>query len=345
MLTFTPHDTLQLEPLFTSRAKPKEVFEQANALITNAESVYSAAAKDISGTGYVAVMQAISSDGVEALGAQGFGLFNPTRSRTVSDFTFERFRTLNLHQQIIDILHRYVQHFPTLNADANVNINMLLIPADTAHAPLMMQMYGLACFGMAGNVVFRVLPTPGNIRRLQQIIARGMIQLIRARCRSDPAITLREMLFTEGLAACFVERVSEPTGLPCHVGFLPPDDWDETRTWLGQQHGMADYLDLTVNMYGHQLSLRDSQRTLPVAMQPDEYDYTEAVITPYLDSVQPAQIAACMYGDEYVVPFGHPSVGVSNLAGFEIGYRQVKAALDSGRFTLEQAMNMKPDIL
>lgn len=56
-----------------------------------------------------------------------------------------------------------------------------------------------------------------------------------------------------------------------------------------------------------------------VTLEPDDLDYTRAVLEPLLHSTHQPTIIAALYGDDAARELGYPALGLSRSAGFELG--------------------------
>jgi len=61
-----------------------------------------------------------------------------------------------------------------------------------------------------------------------------------------------------------------------------------------------------------------------------------------LGATAPGVIAAYLYGDALTAPQGHPTAGLPPYAGFEVGYRLVRAYLRRTGRSLAEAMATSP---
>jgi len=74
----------------------------------------------------------------------------------------------------------------------------------------------------------------------------------------------------------------------------------------------------------------------------DEFAYARDLIGAALGATTPGVVAAYLYGDALVAPQGHPTVGLPPYAGFEVGYRLVRAYLWRTGRSLAEAMTTSP---
>ncbi|MBV9787022.1 MAG: hypothetical protein JOZ51_02530, partial [Chloroflexi bacterium] len=172
------HDTIaQFQPLFTSRERPKALFSLAEQIFSpqGFMSRLNHELTDRRRNGFD-VMSAAQHDGYEALmGQQGWGLFNPSRSRDASDWEFAQYEQAAILQQIEHATRECVQKLELTEAQAAhlPQLQCFLVPADPANRTFMALNHGLSGFGGApGYLLLRVWPSPGNLARIPAVLAR-----------------------------------------------------------------------------------------------------------------------------------------------------------------------------
>jgi uncharacterized protein YjaZ len=347
------HDTIALfQPLFTSREHPKVLFSRAQQPLLSPNGLmhqlqHALADKRRNGFDVMATAQ---HDGYESLmGQQGWGLFNPSRSRDASDWEFAQYQQTAILEQIERALTRCVERLELAEQSARLpQIQCFLVPGDPANRTFMAFNHGLSGFGGApGYLLLRVWPSAGNLARLPSVLARLVAQNARHAAQPRGLLTLGDWLLLEGFAATFVAMVGFPLHAPPWlVAFARPDDWDWTLEQIAQFYGIASYNDLVVNVYGGQVPIGSERLPQAAALDPEDLTYAVEIIGAALDAVDATTIAAYMYGDAIVAAQGHPGVGLPPYAGFEVGYWLVQSYLSrSGRRWNEAILRPSAEIL
>jgi uncharacterized protein YjaZ len=347
------HDTITLfQPLFTSREHPRVLFSRAQEPILSPDGLMRRLQQALGDKrrNSFDVMAAAQHDGYEALmGQQGWGLFNPTRSRDASDWEFAQYQQAGILVQIERTLAQCVARLESAELFALLpQVQCFLVPGDPANRTFMAGNHGLSGFGLAaGYLLLRVWPCAGNLARLSSVLARLLAQNARQAARPEGLRTLGDWLVLEGLAATFVAMA----GLPLHappwlVAFAKPEDWDRALGQIAQFYGIASYNDLVVNVYGGQVLIGSERPPQAAALGAEDLAYAMEIVGVALDVADPATIAAYMYGDEIVAAQGHTGVGMPPYAGFEVGYRLVQEYLSrSGQSWSEAILRPSSEIL
>ena len=340
------HDTIALfQPLFTSQERPKVVFERASRSILSPDGFMSRlqhALSDRRRNGFD-VMEAAQHDGYEALmGQQGWGLFNPTRSRAASAWAFAEYEQSKILAQIERLVTQYVAH-PALAAHAArllPRIECFLLPGDPVNRTFMALNHGLSAIGsVPGCLLVRIWPNPGNLARLAPVLARLLAQNVRqAALAMDGLLTLGDWLVLEGLAASFVELIAPSDGAPWLVAFAKPADWEQALADVAAFYQLPSYDQLEVNVYGSRFAVGAERLPQPSVLDRDELGYATEVIGAALSEAGATTIAAYMYGDAIIGAQGHPTVGLPPYAGFEVGYRLVQSYLRQSGHSLAEAI-------
>jgi uncharacterized protein YjaZ len=340
------HDTIALfQPLFTSQERPKVLFERANQLILSPEGFMSRlqhALSDRRRNGFD-TMEAALHDGYEALmGQQGWGLFNPTRSREASTWAFAQYQQSAILAQIERLVTQYVAH-PAVAAHAArllPRIECFLLPGDPANRSFMAANHGLSAIGgVPGFLLIRIWPSFGNLARLAPVLARHVAQNVRqAALEMNGLLTLGDWLALEGIAASFVELVVPSAVAPWLVSFAKPADWEQALTHVAGFYQLPSYDQLEVNVYGSRFAVGAERLPQASVLNRDELDYATEVIGAALSETDATTIAAYMYGDAIIGAQGHPTVGLPPYAGFEVGYRLVQSYLRQTGHRLAEAM-------
>lgn len=353
MTRIVVHDTIaQFQPLFTSRERPKALFSRAQEIISpdGMTGRLHHALADRRRNGFD-VMSAAQHDGYESLmGQQGWGLFNPTRSRDASDWEFARYEQAAILEQIDRAVTECVRRLELTEAQAArlPQIQCFLLPADPANRTFMALNHGLSGFGGApGYLLLRVWPSSGNLARVPAVLARLVANNVRQAAQAEGLLTLGDWLVLEGLSAAFVEATSTALHVPPWlVAFAKPEDWDLALAHVAQFYQLASYNDLVVNVYGGQVPVGSERPPQAVPLDPEDRAYAREIIKAALNVSDATTIAGYMYGDAIVAMQGHPAVGLPPYAGFEVGYRLVREYLrQSGRRLSEVMLMSSQEIL
>lgn len=347
MTRIVVHDTIaQFQPLFTSRDRPKALFSHAEKIFSpnGFMSRLNHELADRRRNGFD-VMSAAQHDGYEALlGQQGWGLFNPSRSRDASDWEFAQYQQVAIREQIEGAVTECLRRLALTQEQAAClpQLQCFLVSADPANRTFMALNHGLSGFGGApGFLVLRVWPSAGNLARLPAVLARLVANNLRQAARREGLLTLGDWLVLEGLSAAFVESAGVAlNAAPWLVAFAKPDDWNQALAHVAQFYQLASYNDLVVNVYGGQVPIGDERPPHATPLDPEDLEYAAEIIKTALDVSDATTIAAYMYGDAIVAMQGHPAVGLPPYAGFEVGYRLVREYLRRSGQRLSEAIVM-----
>ncbi len=341
------HDTLSLlRPYFTIRTRPKELFARVQATLVAPGGLFDALSpiNRARSRGGFDVMEAAQHDGYEVLfGQQIWGLFNPTRKIEASVWEFAQYADADILGRLSSWLQTFAAFFAAVAAPERVEC--YLLPADPANRTFMITAHGLSCFGgVPGYLAVRVWPSAGNLARLGPALARVFAHNLRwaNAPRSEPA-TLGDLLVLEGLAAAFVAEIFPALDAPWLVAFRAPDDWDAALQSVADMYAVPRYDDVLVNVYGSTAPVGADRPPRALPLSAEELEYAHAVIGGALDTSDARLIAAHLYGDELLAAQGHPTVGLPPFAGFEVGYRLIRAYLDRTGERLPQAIG-KPTV-
>lgn len=255
---------------------------------------------------------------------QGWGIFNPTRKKEISAWEIEQFR----QQEVLAQAEAHLQRAATALADGGPtpdDINVVVMMGDPANRALMVGNHGLSGFGGApGEIFVTLFPSAGNLARLGAVLTRLYVHNIFWHRRSfDPLPTLADFLMVEGQAFRAIEVLyPEFADTPWLTPFTAPPDHEATLGWIAGRSGVNSYNELRTNVFGSMLS-GDDVPTPPRGepLTEDELAYSIAVVREGLTVTEWPLIAAYLYGDEIVGAMGHPTVGLSPYAGFEVAYR------------------------
>lgn len=287
------------------------------------------------------ILAAARSDGIDILEAQQqYGLFNPTRSVEATKWCFDESQRLMLQERIKKTLEMMAKALPSSLLPERLVV--VILPADCANGTLMLNGSGISCYGRSlGYLFLRVWPTTGNLNRLDYILARSFVHGIRQNARNvDSQTTLGEAMVMEGLAAAFIKSVFSGIKHPGLIGFIPPDDWDETLANVAGYYGKIRYDDVMVNIYGSQIHAGRMRPPEVVPLTREELEYVYELITAKSDSTEARVVAAYLYGDPLMAAQGHPSFGIPHLAGFEIGYHVVERYLQATGVKVASALSI-----
>ena len=336
------HDTISLlRPYFTVRTRPKELFAQVQATLLSPGGALEAllAAMKARSRGGFDVMEAAQHDGYEVLfGQQIWGLFNPTRKIEASAWEFAQYADADILSRLNDWLQRFAAFFDHVGMPAQ--IECYLLPADPANRAFMITTHGLSCFGgVPGYLAARIWPSRGNLARLEPALARVFAHNLRwANAPQIEPATLGDFLVLEGLAAAFVAEMVPELDAPWLVAFRAPDDWDAALQSVAEMYGAPRYDEVLVNVYGATAPIGAERPPRALPLDTEDLEYARAVIGGAIDLSDAHLIAAHLYGDELLAAQGRPTVGLPPFAGFEVGYRLVKAYLEHTGEGLREAI-------
>ena len=191
-----------LEPHFLSRDRPVQRLARATESFLDTTEGWPSTLQTLtnrSATTGLAVMQVVLHDGYSVMERQqAWGLFNPVRTIAVSAWQFAAYR----EQQVFDLLQmhltRIIEHIGATHAPGT--LTCFLLPADPVNGRLMIQSYGLSCFGAVPSAILvQMWPDAGSLRKLGPCLARMVVHNVRY--SYGPVTTLRDYLVLEGLAA------------------------------------------------------------------------------------------------------------------------------------------------
>lgn len=340
------HDTISLlQPLFTLRVRPRELFARAQEPILGPRGIRSLGPKEKhyqeSTFGGYAVMQAVKQDGYDVMvGQQIWGLFDPGRSKDASDWQFSQFHSAHVLETLHASLHMFAEILsPPLPL---MRMECLILPADPTNQNLMVMNHGVSGFaGVPGYLFLQLWPNAGNLARLQPVLARLYVHNLRwALTPPSHIVTLADVLVLEGLSAAFVSTAFPNLSYePWLVAIRQSDDWQDALVQVARFHGVMSYDEVKCNIYGMQFLIGETSRP-PQAqpMEQEELEYACALSEEALNVTDARLIAAHLYGDELTAQQGHATVGLSSYAGFQVGYRLVQTYLQRTGRSLAQAM-------
>ena len=315
-MQITVHDTLSvLEPLFTERHHPKDLFKLARPLFYDDDGLLRRLQKQ-SVTLLYNVMQGGELDGYDAgFGRQAWGLFNPTRKPEVTRWAFERFVELD----VLRLLNKQLNALALqIDVPPLIELNVYLMPADPANRTLMLRSHGLSLYaGSPGTLLLQLWPSEGNLQRLRPMLARGLVHTLRQGV--SEAETLADCFVLEGLATQFLQEMSPETVQPWLTAFQAPTGWKNDLDHVAKFYDLPNYDALKTNIYGTEESSAPVPQALP--LDADELDSAKALILESHSETHPAIVAAHLYGDELVAPQGHPGVGMPAYGGLELSYQ------------------------
>lgn len=328
-MKLTIYDTIsQLKSLYVDPMHPKERFARAQEPggILGAGGLFERLKAGHRDSG-LTMMEAAQRDGIiVAKGQQVWGMFNPTRKLEATAWVFAQFSEYQLLETSQQHLANFAHPFDEANLPAE--IECIILPADPANRPLMIDQHGVAGFGGAKNyMLLQIWPSPDNLAQLGPALARLFVHNLRWSQMAEGHIpTLADFLVLEGLAASFVaEAFPDQSVEPWLLPNREPDDWPTTLQTIASQFYQEDsYNDVTVNIYGAMSKVGPERPPQAKSLETEDLAYAQAVIAEALDEAEPTQIAAHLYGDEVVALQGHATVGLPSYAGFEVGYRLVQ---------------------
>lgn len=306
------HSLSQLRPHFLSRSHPKERFAVAQDTLLTPGGLVGLIQR---GRAFE-IRSYVLRDGYAVVFAQqAWGLFDPRRTVEASEWQFERFSSLRIEEVI-----RHELEACASAVDSDMDIVCYPVPIDPAEPMEMVGDHGLSCYGgESGQIVLAVWPSDGNLARLGVVLARAFMQTI-TWASLDGTPTLREVLLLEGQAARFVANRVPELREPWLAPFEEPADHGEMLRHAAQLLGLNEYAELQGNVYGARITAADVPAPRCEPMNTEVRAYAWEVIEPMLASTDPRTIAACLYGDELIAAHGHPALGLTPYAGFQLGY-------------------------
>lgn len=337
------HDILaELRELYSAAMHPRERFRRAGPLLLDPGMAIAplARARAAHGRDWPAleVMELAGCDGLEAVkGAQVWGLFNPARSLDASIWEFDQYAALDFRRRVDERLARIAALLPLPQAQ----VDCLPLPCDSASRPLMIFGHGLSVYGAApGLILLRAWPGGGNLERLPAALARAWAQTLRHLVFGRETLRcLADYLVMEGLGAALARRLQPDLATPWLASFSEPAAWqDELRRIAQTWYGVADYSDVTTNVYGASAVMGHERPPPAQALDAETLALSIAELGESLDAGDPLSIAAALYGDEWLALNGHPPAGIPAWAGLEIGHRLVSAWLESNGATPADAL-------
>lgn len=315
------HNILQdMAPFFNATERPKELIERVSGEFLGVGSGGLMARYLKQAEPLRMVWAAAARDGIDS--QQGYGLFNPSRSKAATAWAYEQFAASDAAIRMERHLKRLIE-----TAAVRESIEGFLIPGDPANRAFMIGRHGLGSMGIDGAVFLQLWPSAGNLARLELATTRAFVYA----CRPIPH-TLSEWLTTEGAAARWVEAIHPEEPHPWLAAFRRPDDEAAALAHIASFYDLPHYDDLVTNIYGAKVQVGAYRPPEALPLTDEESGYVMDVIQSALNSDLPIQqnlIAAYLYGDEIVTEQGHPGLGLPPYAGIEAAYRLVKpCALD-----------------
>jgi uncharacterized protein YjaZ len=287
------------------------------------------------------ILSAVRSDGIDILEAQQqFGLFNPTRSLGATKWSFDESERQHLHSRIENTLGRIAKFLPSSLLPEQLVV--AIVPADCANGTLMLNGSGISCYGRTpGYLLLRIWPTAGNLNRLDYVLGRSFIHGIRRGAQSaGSTISLGEALVMEGLAATLIQSVFPEVKHPEFIGFIPPNDWEETLSNIAGYYEKTRYDDISLNIYGTQIQAGSMRPPKVASLTQEELEYAYELMMFQADCSEANVVAGYLYGDPFISAQGHPSFGIPHLAGFEVGLHVVSRYLQSTGIEITSALSV-----
>ena len=324
------------EPLFAASIAPGRKLEMASQTIHSRDGWWKFLDKPMrlkDQCGF-SVQSAVQLDGFDVMsGLQVWGLFNPARKATVSEWEFAQYRTNRILKRIEDIADKCLSAAPWAYER---NITVLFLPSDHANANMMVRNSGVSVYAsIPGYILLQLWPSSSNLGRLDHIISWAFAVQLRA--SSTDCNTLAEHILRVGIGHHFSQLV---TGREVHP-FAPPfslplvqykHELDDIALMLGA----ASFGALQVNTYGAKHVAQDYTSFIaPDAVNKDSFSYATMLTREYCNDDDPNLIAAILYGDDAVTQTGHDPAGVERFAGYQVGSRIVEYLSRQPKFRLE----------
>jgi hypothetical protein len=323
MTAIAVFDSLALfEPLFTSRLSPKAVFALASETMLKA-SIMAPGERGAGAYNGLDVFTAAAMDAVA--GQQGYGLFNPTRKRAISDWMFAEFHRVDVLARLRAETERVWAALtrpllPEYAARLPQTLTVFLTPADPANARVMIHARGLSGFGgTTGLLTVDLFPSAGNLARLPHLLARLCVAQLRL-ALGHRFETLGDWLAYAAACAVFARSIgiADPDGL---TAYRTPEDWEAVLAWVAAESGAAAYSDLRLNIYGtlEPVGLWRIPTPDPAMDGEDVRTIGRQLVCETLGETRAPAIAACLYGDAITGRSGHPGFGLPAYFGWWMG--------------------------
>lgn len=218
-----------LEPLFMSTLPARSRRDRARPFLDGSDPTmrgFHSAMRESSAS-IRAVRDTARLDGSIIIASQQFfGLFNPSRNRTLTKWQFGTLRNENA-LGIVEQTLRAALDFLSVPGRAHpiASATTWIFPADPSNAHTMLSRQGLEAWGDApGAVALQLWPSPGNLARLPPVTTRAMALGYRSAMTGPTSTpTLGDHLVREGLASSLVRELHADRGTPRAIPFYPSE--------------------------------------------------------------------------------------------------------------------------
>ncbi len=335
-----------LENLFLSSLPARSRLDRARPFIDGTDPAmrgfHGAMRQDSASVG--AVRDTARLDGSTILASQQvFGLFNPSRNRTLTQWPVDPFR--NVH--VLGIVERTVRaalDFLSLpgRTPPVPNATAWIFPADASNAHSMLSCHGLDAWGdTPGTVAVQLWPSPGNLARLPSATTRELAVGYRSAVTGPTSVpTFADHLVREGLASTLVSALHADLGTPWAIPFTRPGDWHDTRSVIAHASGFRSYVELPVNACGVTALAGSAGLPDPPLGDFEHLTFLHAVLMEARGTTDPMAIAGLLDGDAPLAMNGHPVLVLPFASGFAVAHTVVGAGIARLGCTIAEAFHL-----
>lgn len=306
-----------LAPLFLSQDKPRDIFRQASFGDPAPRELFAplqAPLKDRALGGF-SVHEACQLESYcLVFGAQLFGLFNPARDRAVWTVGFERFQDAKLEAELPAQIEAWLFEIPESLRPAELTLG--LVPADPNDPRGLAWGWGLSVHSVRAETLGAYLwPSPTVLADLPRELARSLGHGLRERALDQPPTSLADWVCREvlGFWAQAVLTASKPGSR-----WLDLDGaaWAKEQAEIGVLAAAEGFDELRSNLYGNWGRFGDHPQLGAVeALDAGARATLEIAFETLRESRDPSEIAAFLYGEDAVRPFGGRGLGLTRGAG------------------------------
>ena len=335
-----------LEPLFMSTLPTWSRLDHARPFLDGSDPTMRGFHSAIrqSSPSIRAVRDTARLDGSTIIASQQFfGLFNPSRNRTLTQWQFDTLRNENA-RGIVEQALRAALDVLSLRGRAHpmATVTAWIFPADPANAYTMLSCHGLEAWGdTPGAVAVQLWPSRANIARLPLVTIRALALGYRSAITGpNSSPTVAEHLVREGLASTLVCELHAGPGAPWAIPFTRPSDWRDTLRSIAHASGFESYANLPVNVYGVTAPAGADHLPDPPMVNVEHMALIHARCLQARGTVDPVEIAGLLYGDEPLAMNGHPVLGLPFASGFAVAHSVVSAGIRRLGCTIAEAFHL-----
>ncbi len=335
-----------LEPLFMSTLPARTRLDRARPFLDGSDPTMHGFHRAVrrSSASMRAVRDTARLDGSTIMSNQQFfGLFNPSRNRTLTKWQFDAFRSEDARGVVEQALLTAIGFLSLRGRTHPIStVTAWIFPADPSNAHTMLSCHGLEAWGdTPGAVAVQLWPSRANIARLPLVTIRAVALGYRSAVTgpiSSP--TFAEHLVREGLASTLVCDLHAGPGAPWAIPFTRPSDWHDTLRSIAQVSGFESYANLPVNVYGVTAPAGADHLPDPPMVNAERMALIQARCMEARGTVDPVEIAGLLYGDEPLAMNGHPVLGLPFASGFAVAHSVVSAGLRRVGCTIAEAFHL-----